>query len=134
MQYAKTLSQQHLIFFRQISLRSSNRNADFVITNALFRLAVQRKYREETSSSFELQQSTIAQAASGVAQGKNTTIPYSFLVSNRTAMLNHFRRIADYLELGPNVWYKVEDSVLTFLDGEGEPELRTEGPTLAHFR
>lgn len=91
-------------------------------------------YKEETSTSFDRQESALTQAASGVAQGANTVISSSFLTSNKTATLNHFRRIADYLELGHGVWYKVENSTITFFDGATELDYRTEGPTLAHFR
>ena len=53
---------------------------------------------------------------------------------NQTAALEHFKRIADYLELGEGVWYKCHDSEIEFLDGSQEEDYKGAGPVKTHFR
>jgi hypothetical protein len=88
----------------------------------------------ESESSFDTQQSIISQASGGLGLGRNTTFTNTMLATNQTSALNHFQRIADYLELGPDVWYTVESTGIVFHDVEGEPDQRQQGPTKAHFR
>lgn len=123
------------INFRQLSLRTSNRKSEQVITNALFRLSVHRKNpAAATRSSFEVQQSLISQASQGLSLGQNTAMTNEFLNAHQTASLTHLKRIGDYLELGPGTWYTVEDQAIVFRDGWREPEYHAEGPSRTHFR
>ena len=122
------------INFRQISRRTSNRKSEHVITNALFRLSVQRQHPAATRSSFEEQQSLISRASQGLPLGQNTVIANNFLYTHQTAALTHLKRIGDYLELGPGVWYTAEDDAIVFRDGYGEPEYHPQGPSRMHFR
>ena len=59
--------------------------------------------------------------------GANSRITYDFLRKHQTATLNHFRRIADYLELSSDTWYRVDGVGVTFLDGDGELSSRPRG-------
>ena len=59
---------------------------------------------------------------------------FSFIEEHKTATLAHFKRIADYIECGPGIWYNVRDSFIEFYDGFNEPDSRDEGPAKTHFR
>ena len=56
------------------------------------------------------------------------------LEKNKTASLMHFKRIADYLELGPGTWYRSDGDHLEFLDGDNCLKQSDFGPALTHFR
>jgi len=58
----------------------------------------------------------------------------SFLKAHKTATLHHFRRIADFLEIGEGVWFKVHDGGVEFKDGKNCPDNYNSGPILTHFR
>lgn len=114
-----------------------------MITNSLFRIAVQRKGNHTTAASFDTQnrrindyaeKSIISKASTGVYLGRNTIVSHNKLAENTTASISHFKRVADFLELGDGVWYKVHPTAIEFLDGYHEPASRKEGPTLTHFR
>ena len=53
---------------------------------------------------------------------------------NKTAALQHLKRVSDFLELGDGVWYRVHDTGIEFHDGFDELAYRDEGPIRTHFR
>ena len=83
----------------------------------------------------ELQRSVISKGSSTLTLGFNTMLSADLMSQNQTATLSHLQRIADYIELGPNVWYTIhEDNTLEFHDGCSEPQTRPEGPPMTHYR
>ena len=64
----------------------------------------------------------------------NSRFTHDFLHKHQTATLNHFRRIADYLELSSDTLYRVNVVGVTFLDGDGELSSQPEGPAKCYFR
>jgi len=57
-----------------------------------------------------------------------------FLTTHKTAALHHFKRVADYLELGEGTWYSMREGAIEFHDGDSSPSSHDAGPVLAHFR
>ena len=93
----------------------------------------------ETESSYEQQEQDISRSLISLASHvvefqKNTRLTNEFLREHQTAALHHLKRIADYLELGPGVWYQVDGVGITFFDSEEEPNVRSEGPAKTSFR
>ncbi|KAF6027618.1 hypothetical protein EB796_014070 [Bugula neritina] len=134
-------AERHFNKIRQLTLNTSNRRASSLITNCLFRIAMQRKKSETSYHNTEYnllrvtaEKSLVSKAARGIYLGRNTIIKNQIFQDCQTAALVHLSRIADYIEHGPNIWYKVHDSAIEFLDGLDEPEYRAEGPKLTHFR
>ena len=107
----------------------------------MFRLALQRVYKDELTAfekqnakvESELKKSIISTSSDQLRLGVNTILPISMLTEMKTAALSHFYRISDYIELGPNVWYTVEDNHIIFHDGKDDPESR-DGPIMTHYR
>lgn len=132
----------YYIYYRTLSLRTSNRHADNVITNCMFRLSLQRKYAKQTTSfdrqnarvADTMKKSPISQASSHLALGHNTIMPFSMLEVYRKSATQHMRRIADYLEMGEGVWYTIEGNNIVFRDGAADPETQSPGPYLTSFR
>lgn len=127
-----------------MALRTTNRQADKVISDALFRIQVQRTNNEDyVSLAFEVQQasicstldkSAISQASSSLFLGCNTIFKHSTLAGAQRASLQFLKNIADYLEHGEGVWYDVHDDGIEFLDGIEELDARAQGPKLKSFR
>ena len=135
---------QFCIFYcRQPSLNTTNLQADNIITNYLFRLAVQlMKCNQRTSFEKqhqrvcdELAKSPISKGSETLALGFNTIISQEFMRAHRTATLSHLQRISDYLELGPGTWYNISDNgSIEFFDGDAMPRSLPQGPRLSHYR
>ena len=45
----------------------------------------------------------------------------------------HLKRLADYVELGENVWWIRDGDWLEFYDGDDQPNTREEGPIFMSF-
>ena len=52
----------------------------------------------------------------------------------KNAALTHFKRIADYLEVGEGWWYQSNEDSIEFFDGEICPGSLCAGPAKTHFR
>ena len=81
-----------------------------------------------------LSKSPISKASHSLSLGTNTVFTSSFFDANKTAVLSHLKRIADFIELGPGNWYVVHEGALEFLDGFHEQDFQAVGPRLTHFR
>ena len=64
----------------------------------------------------------------------NLFICCRLLEQHQTASLMHFRRISDYIELGPGIWYHPHETAIEFLDGFDERCSNDVGPVRTHFR
>ena len=110
---------QFCIFYcRQLSLNATNRQADNIITNCLFRLAVQcMKSNQRTSFEKqhqrvcdELAKSPMSKGSETLALGFNTIISQEFMGAHRTASLSPenlglFRTRSGYLVQCWRQWY-----------------------------
>lgn len=66
--------------------------------------------------------------------GGNTIISHKRMEKYKTATLSHLRRVADYLERGCGVWFKIHNEAVEFLDGDAEQDFRIQGPAKTSFR
>jgi len=74
--------------------------------------------------------SLVSKPARGINLGRNTMTEDQTFQDCTTAALVHLSRIADYIEHGPQIWYKVHESAIEFSDGSEE----SERPKLTHFQ
>ena len=133
-----------ILDFRNIALDTTNRQADTVIPDSLFRVQVQRCEREDwVSKSFEAQQasilntlssSQISRQSNSLFLGCNTIFKFDRLQKSQTASLQFLKGIADYIELGRDIWYCLHDDAIEFLDGDEELDSRETGPRKSSFR
>ena len=133
-----------ILDFRNIALDTTNRQADTVIPDSLFRVQVQRCEREDwVSKSFEAQQasilntlssSQISRQSNSLFLGCNTIFKFDRLQKSQTASLQFLKGIADYIELGRDIWYCLHDDAIEFLDGDEELDSREPGPRKSSFR
>ena len=125
--------------FRDVAENCTNRQAQHVISTGLFRFVMSER-TGETESTYEDQESAIQVSMISLASnavmglGANSRFTHDFLQKHQTATLNHFRRIADYLELSSDTWYRVDGVGVTFLDGDDELSSRPEGPAKCYLR
>lgn len=130
--------------FRNLALRTTNRNTEKVISEALFRVQVQRLDNGlDVALAFEVQQasiasmpvtSTISLASRSLFLGSNSIFKHTSLAGSQTATLQFLKNIADYIEHGQDVWYRVHDEGIEFLDGLEEPDARMQGPIMKSYR
>lgn len=108
----------------------------------MFRLALQRKHENEMTAfekqnarvEQEIKKSIISTSSDQLSLGRQTIYSFDMLAESPTSSLSHFYRISDFLELGENVWYKVEGNHIVFMDGSDDPDSRDEGPLMMHHR
>ena len=81
-----------------------------------------------------MSKSPISKASHSLSLGANTVFTSLFFDENKSAVLSHLKRIADFIELGPGNWYVVHEGALEFLDGFHEQDFQAVGPRLTHFR
>ena len=62
------------------------------------------------------------------AKNKNTRIHLAELHLDL-----HLIRLADYIELGPGIWWKRDGDYIEFFDGDDELDMREEGPIFLSF-
>lgn len=120
---------------KQISLRTSNRQAKHVVDNCMIRLKARETNDEhDLMDSFRRQESAISKQAKMLAKQTNSIIPRSILEERIILAQCHCERIADFLVPGKDVWWTViEGGHIEFFDGPDETDNRSCGPELHHF-
>ena len=117
---------------RQISLRTSNRQAKYVIDNAMLRFNAQQKFQAKQNS-FRKQDSAISHQAKLLEKRGNSTFAHKFIQQNTILFQSHLERIADFMVCGENVWWSTLGDGIQFHDCPDEVEEREAGPPLHHF-
>ncbi|CAG2215739.1 unnamed protein product [Mytilus edulis] len=119
---------------RNISLRTTNRQAKYIVDNCMLRLKAREKIDDDDRlDSFKRQESIISKQAHLLPQRGNTIIPAQLVTTRSTLIQAHYERISDFLVCGKHVWWQVNDGNIEFLDGPDEEEYHSSGPTLHHF-
>ncbi|CAG2195361.1 unnamed protein product [Mytilus edulis] len=117
---------------RSISVRTSNRQAKYVVDNCVLRFLAKQD-SEDQIDSFEHQDSAISQQARLLPPRGNSIIPGQLIASRHRLIQAHCQRISDFLEVGINVWWKTSEGHVEFLDGPHENHSQDCGPNLHHF-
>lgn len=92
--------------FRNISLRTANRQCGKVIDNAVLRYNAQQK-DENRKDYIKQQESTISHQAKHLQKPGNTHFKINFLKTRPTLFQAHFQRIVDFLLPGENTWWSL---------------------------
>jgi hypothetical protein len=118
---------------KRIALNTTNRHADQVIPEVLFRL--QMKEREGTlTSSISANQTKVQTAAKSLSGYKGTVVEKEFIRCHKSSWQAHLERISNYLVHGPNIWWNDDGRSYIFHDGDHDPDFHPIGPKLHHFR
>ena len=80
------------------------------------------------------QENLIQKTALQLPKPKNTTVTKKYVKRRSHSWQAHLTRISPYLNSGPGVWWKESTHGFEFADGPDEPESRSEGPRMPHFR
>ena len=117
---------------KKIALNTTNRHADQVVPEVLFRL--QMKEREGTLiSSIAAKQTKVQAAAQSVGAYEGTVIDKRFVGHRRSSWQAHLERISNYLVYGPDIWWNDNGRPYVFHDGDHDPNTHPLGPKLHHF-
>lgn len=81
---------------RRISENTSNRQAEYVIDNAVMRFNAQQN-DEHREDAFSIQESVISHHAKLLPPSKNTIIPNDWLKTKPSLVQSHLERISDFL-------------------------------------
>ena len=114
---------------KHISMRATNRKPENVLPTIL--LSMQAKQKMDTPQ--RDQESMVSAVASKVPKFKGTTIQKAFVASRLHSWQAHLQRISPFLQYGEGVWWK-QGNAYQFLDADGDPDNKPEGPPPLHFR
>ncbi|XP_062602067.1 uncharacterized protein LOC134263700, partial [Saccostrea cucullata] len=116
---------------RSISLNTSDRKPEHVIKNAIIRYNAQQNTPVKPDS-FQHQDSIISKQSKFLPTRGPTIFKKSFISARMSLFQSHLERIADYLELGENVWWSQDDTSIIFHDC---PTSEVHSlPQILHFR
>ena len=118
---------------KQIATQASNRHHENALFNILTRLQAKHLLGEVTTV-VEKQEGRVSQAASHLSSFPGSRFSKSFIQQCLSSWQSHLKRISPYLLTGKGVWWQTDGEYYMFSDGSEDPEYRTEGPTLLHFR
>lgn len=102
---------------RRISENTSNRQADYVIDNAVMRFNAQQN-DEHREDAFSIQESVISHQAKLLPPSKNTIIPNDWLKTKPSLVQSHLERISDFLV--DKQWWTETKNGLEFHDTPSE--------------
>uniref|UniRef100_A0A7M5XAN4 Uncharacterized protein n=1 Tax=Clytia hemisphaerica TaxID=252671 RepID=A0A7M5XAN4_9CNID len=114
---------------RGIGKDTSNRHRESVRDIGIVRFQSEKDYQKKYCHAKRSEdRSQISLFEESCSENPNSRIHLS-----ETDAELHFKRIADYLALGGEVWWKREGDWLVFSDGDHAPAFRPEGPQLMSF-
>ncbi|CAG2218422.1 unnamed protein product [Mytilus edulis] len=109
---------------RNISLRTTNRQAKYIVDNCMLRLKAREKIDDDDRlDSFKRQESIISKQAHLLPQRGNTIIPAQIVTTRSTLIQAHYERISDFLVCGKHVWWQVNDGVISSSEGSSNSDL-----------
>ena len=118
---------------KHIGLRATNRKPENILPTIL--LCMQAKQnRGDCLKSICQQDSMVSKAATHVEKYTGTRISNAFITNRLSSWQAHLTRISSFLKHGKDIWWKVVEDGIQFLDGDNDPDFRPEGPQLLHFR
>ena len=95
---------------RNTSLRTTNRQAKYIVDNCMLRLKAREKIDDDDRlDSFKRQEYIISKQAHLLPQKGNTKIPVQIVTTRSTLIQAHYERISDFLVCGKHVWWQVND-------------------------
>lgn len=118
---------------RRISLQTTNRQAKYVVDNAVLRFTIQQKINSKPDT-IKKQDSVISHQAKLLDKRSNSIFKEEFIQKNPLLFQAHLERIADFMLAGEGIWWSKNGEDVEFFDGVDEPCTRLEGPELHNFR
>lgn len=116
---------------RSLAERTTNRQASYVVDTCMLRYLA-RENKNERFESFSKQESIISKQAHLLPPMTGSVIP-SAILSRQALWQAHCMRIADFLEVGQNVWWCCDDGNLRFFDGPDDKVDEGFGPQIHDF-
>ena len=120
----------------QKSINAENQER-FIITHpdnvVLLRLQAKKELGKIVHS-VSAADSQVSKAASSLPVFSRTTVTKIFTDKHKHSWQAHLERNSPFLVEGRGSWWHKEDGCYIFLDGDSDPDHRTHGPTLLHFR
>ena len=115
---------------KNITQQTSNMHPQHIIDNSIIRIQAEAS---RTLTTITEQDTEIAKLAKSMPTTSNTKFSKEYINKHSLQFQSHLERIGDYLLTGPGIWWRETDTYIEFLDGDDEPESRSEGPLLKHF-
>ena len=118
---------------RRSASAASNRHPQNVLSTIILRLQAKATFKDKPDAE-KTADSIVSKAGTDVPRYRGTMISKSFSDAHQRSWQVHLKRISHYLIVNKGVWWEETASHFHFFDGDDDPEFKTEGPQLRHFR
>ena len=130
-------NQEHIFHLcKDITRKTSSNHPGHIIGNLILRHQIEKKinsdeiktptYENDISKKYKCLQSICLES-------RNTVFSKKFIKENNAEWQCQLERLSDYFYQGQNVWWKVNEIGIEFMDGSLNQDIK-DGPLLRHFR